>query len=110
MSKWIKKGDTVVVLAGNDKGKVGLVLARNKDKVVVQGVNVRTKHLKRTQKTQSSQIVKMEMPLHISNVALCSKNEKPIKVRVKFEKGEKKLVYFENDKEIILRTLKTKVK
>ncbi|NGX34504.1 MAG: 50S ribosomal protein L24 [Candidatus Anoxychlamydiales bacterium] len=108
MSKWIIKDDTVVVLAGNDKGKAGTVLSTQKDKIIVQGINMRKKHMKRTQKTQSSQIVEMEMPIHISNVAICDKNEKPIKVKVKFENGEKKLVYFENDKEIVLRKLKTK--
>lgn len=110
MSKWIKKDDTVVVLAGNDKGKVGTVLSRLKDKVIVQGVNMRKKHMKRTQKTQAAQIVEMEMPIHISNVSLCDKDDKPIKVKVAYEKGEKKLIYFENDKEVVLRTLKTKGK
>ncbi|NGX40903.1 MAG: 50S ribosomal protein L24 [Candidatus Anoxychlamydiales bacterium] len=110
MSKWIKKDDSVVVLAGNDKGKVGSVLVKNKDRVVVQGINMRKKHMKRTQKTQAAQIVEMEMPIHISNVAICNKNEKPIKLKVKFEKGEKKLIYFENEKEVVLRTLKTKAK
>ncbi|NGX33598.1 MAG: 50S ribosomal protein L24, partial [Candidatus Anoxychlamydiales bacterium] len=75
MSKWIKKDDSVVVIAGNDKGKVGTVLSKNKDRVVVQGINMRKKHMKRTQKTQAAQIVEMEMPIHISNVALCSKND-----------------------------------
>jgi len=110
MSKWIKKDDTVVVLAGNDKGKVGTVLAKNKNRVVVQGVNMRKKHMKRTQKTQAAQIVEMEMPIHISNVAICSKDEKPIKLKVKSDKGEKKLVYFEKGKQVVYRKLKTKAK
>lgn len=110
MSKWIKKDDMVVVIAGNDKNKAGPVLSRKKDKVIIQGINMRKKHIKKTQKTQTAQIVEMEMPIHISNVALCNKSEKPIKVMPKTENGEKKLIYFENDKEIVLRTLKTKVK
>ena len=110
MSKWIKKDDSVVVIAGNDKGKVGTVLSKNKDRVVIQGINMRKKHMKRTQKTQAAQIVEMEMAIHISNVALCSKNDKPIKVKVKQENGEKKLIYFENEKEVVLRTLKAKAK
>ncbi|NGX44288.1 MAG: 50S ribosomal protein L24 [Candidatus Anoxychlamydiales bacterium] len=110
MSKWIKKDDSVVVIAGNDKGKVGTVLSKNKDRVVIQGINMRKKHMKRTQKTQAAQIVEMEMPIHISNIALCNKNEKPIKVKVKLENGEKKLIYFENEKEVVLRTLKANAK
>jgi large subunit ribosomal protein L24 len=107
MSKWIKKDDKVKVLAGNDKDKIGLVLARNKEKVIVQGVNIRKKHVKKTQAAQAS-IVEMEMPIHISNVAIVGSDEKPIKVRVKYENSEKKLVYLENGKETVLRTVKKK--
>ncbi len=62
-----------MVIAGNDKGKTGEVLAREEDRVLVQGVNIRKKHLKRTQQSQGGRIVEMEVPIHISNVALCDK-------------------------------------
>jgi len=107
MSKWIKKDDRVVVISGNDRDKAGVVLARKKDKVIVQGINIRKKHMKRTQKTQAAQIVEMEMPVHISNVAMCSSDDKPIKVKVKIQKGEKKLIYLDKGKEVVLRKIKT---
>lgn len=103
MSKWIKKNDRVVVITGNDKGKAGVVLARNGDRVVIQGINLRKKHMKRTSQTQSAQIVEMEMPIHISNVAFCNSSDEPIKVKVKVEKDKSQLVYMDKDKEVVLR-------
>ena len=110
MSKWMKKDDRVVVITGNDKGKAGIVLSRNKNKVVVQGINIRKKHMKKTQQTQSAQIIEIEMPVHISNIAYCSADDKPVKVKVKNENDEKKLIYFDKDKEVILRVIKAKEK
>lgn len=106
MSKWIRKDDRVVVITGNDKGKTGMVLARKKDKVVVQGVNLRKKHMKRTQQTQAAQIIEMEMPIHISNIAFCGGEARPVKVKVKIEKDKKKLVYSDKGKEVVLREQK----
>jgi large subunit ribosomal protein L24 len=67
----IKKGDQVVVLAGRDKGSKGEVLNVNPEerRVVVQGVNVVTKHKKPTQVSPGG-IQKKELPIHVSNVAL----------------------------------------
>ena len=56
MSKWIRKGDRVLVIAGNDKGKAGEVLSRDEDRVIVQGINVRKKHMRRTQEMQGGRI------------------------------------------------------
>ncbi len=107
MSKWIKKSDRVLVIAGNDKGTVGTVLARLKDRVVVQGVNVRKKHLKSKQKAGSSEIVEMEKPIHISNVQLCNADGKPIKLKTKTTSdGIKELYYIEDQKEIVHRQLR----
>ena len=65
----IKKGDTVMVIAGKDKGKSGKVLAAmpKENKVVVEGVNVQTKHAKATQKTPA-EIKHIEGPIDASNV------------------------------------------
>ena len=76
MSKWIRKGDRVLVIAGNDKGKSGEVLTRGEERIIVQGINVRKKHMKRTQETQGGRIIEMEVPIHISNVCLCDKEGK----------------------------------
>jgi len=74
MSKWIKKGDRVLVIAGNDRGKTGEVLSRSEERVLIQGINVRKKHMKRTQETQGGRIIDMEVPIHVSNVCLCDKD------------------------------------
>lgn len=103
MSKWIKKNDRVVVIAGNDKGKAGVVLAKKGDRVVIQGINIRKKHMKKTQQAQSAQIVEMEMPIHISNVAFCNSNDERIKVKVKVEKDKSNLIYMDKGKEVVLR-------
>ena len=68
----IKKGDTVTVIAGKDKGKEGKVLAVNakNSTVLVKNVNVVTKHTKPSAANQQGGIVTKEAPLHISNVML----------------------------------------
>ena len=112
MSKWIRKGDRVVVVAGNDKGKSGEVLYRTEDRVLVQGVNLRKKHLKRTQQTQGGRIIDIEVPIHVSNVCLCDKEGKPFRVKVKQEKdGKRELVYKAEGKktgakEVVYRSVK----
>jgi large subunit ribosomal protein L24 len=107
MSKWIRKGDKVVVIAGNDKGKTGEVITRKVDRIIVQGVNIRKKHVKRQQKTPNAGIIEMEMAFHISNVALCNADGKAVKVKVRVNKtGDKELFYLEGDKEIALRSVR----
>ena len=68
----IKKGDTVFVNAGNDKGKTGKVLEvlKEKDRVVVEGINVVKKHTKPNAKAPQGGIIKQEAGIHISNVQL----------------------------------------
>jgi large subunit ribosomal protein L24 len=106
-SKWIKKDDFVVMLCGNDKGKIGKVLVRKDDRIIVQGVNVKKKHLKKTQKMQKSQIVEMETPFNISKVALCRENGEKISLKVKMTDKGKDLVYqTKNGKETVYRSLR----
>ena len=68
----IKKGDTVVVLSGNDKGKTGKVIfvSTKSNKVAVEGVNIRTKHMKPSNANPDGGIVKKEVPIDASNVAV----------------------------------------
>ncbi len=74
----VNKGDTVQVIAGRDKGKVGEILQAlpKSSKVVVKGVNIRTKHVKPQQEGESGQITTFEAPIHSSNVMLYSEKEK----------------------------------
>ncbi|WP_316359117.1 50S ribosomal protein L24 [Candidatus Neptunichlamydia sp. REUL1] len=109
--KWIKIGDKVLVLNGNDRGKVGEVLAKKDSRILVQGVNVRKRHTKARQQGQKSEIVSLEKSIHISNVALCDGDGKKIKLNVKMGKdGSKELVYINDGKEVSHRTLKKPVK
>lgn len=107
MSKWIRKGDRVLVIAGNNKGKSGEVLSRGDETVIIQDVNMRKKHLKKTQETQGGRIVEMEMPIHISNVCICDKEGKPLKVRNRTNKdGSRELVYGLKNQETVYRSVK----
>ncbi len=90
----IRKGDTVQVIAGKDKGKTGEVLRTlpAENRVVVQGVNLRTRHVKPTQEGESGRIVTEEASLHASNVMLYS-TAKQVASRVEIlidENGDKK--------------------
>ena len=68
----IKKGDTVIVLAGEDKGKTGKVLKveREKMRAIVEGVNIVTKSAKPSAKNPQGGFIKVEAPIHISNLSL----------------------------------------
>ena len=93
MKRKIKKGDRVVVISGNDKGTIGEVIRVLPDegRVIVQGVNIRTKHQAQTQsggKTVPSGKIEFEAPVDISNVMLVDpKDQKPTRVRIKREDG-----------------------
>ena len=71
MKTLLKKGDKVKVIAGNDKGKVGTLESFSKDrsKVIVEGVNVKTKHIKPSAQNPSGSIEKKEAFIDISNVS-----------------------------------------
>ena len=87
----IRKGDTVVVISGKDKGKVGTVLRAipKANKVVVEGVNVQTKHAKAT-RTSASEIKHVEGPIDASNVMFYEKESKQgVRLGTKIENGTK---------------------
>ena len=91
----IKKGDTVYVNAGNDKGKTGKVLTviPEKDSAIVEGINVVSKHTKPNSKQPQGGIIKQEAPIHISNLNLIDpKSQKPTRVGYKMD-GDKKIRY-----------------
>lgn len=97
----IRKGDEVIVLAGRDKSRRGVVLSRvGDDKVVVEGINVAKKHVKPNPMLNNpGGIVNKNMPIHISNVALINpETGKADKVRIKEVDGRKVRVFRSNDK------------
>ena len=65
-----KVGDKVVVIAGKDKGKEGKIIKtlKNDNKVVVEGINMVTKHVKPSAQNENGGIIKVEAPIHASNV------------------------------------------
>ena len=87
----IKKGDRVIVLSGKDKGKTGTVsLAMPKDgKVVVEGVNVATRHRKPTQLNPQGGLERTEAPMHVSKVAHVTADGKATRVRFEERDGKK---------------------
>lgn len=102
----LRNGDEIVVIAGNDKGKTGKVLSKSGDRIVVEGVNVRKKHMKPTQQNQKGQIIDIECGIHISNVKP-SVGGKGVKLRKRFNKsGEKELYFLEGKKQQLFRPVK----
>ena len=93
MSKiYIKKGDTVYVNAGNDKGKTGKVLTviPAKNRAIVEGINVVSKHTKPNSKQPQGGIVKQEASIHISNLQLIDPTtQKPTRIGHKEVDGKK---------------------
>lgn len=90
----LKKGDKVIVITGKDKGAKGEILKTlpQDGRVVVQGVNVAKKHRKPTQMNPQGGIESIELPIHISNVALVDpKEDKATRVGYKLLKDGKKV-------------------
>lgn len=89
----LKKGDTVVINSGVEKGKKGKVLetSLSDNKVIVEGINIRTRHVKAKKQGQESGIIKREAPINASKAnVFCAKCEKGVKVGYKFlENGDK---------------------
>ncbi len=90
----IKKNDMVKIIAGNYKGKTGKVLAiyPDKDKAIVDSINLIKRHTKPTQDNPKGGIIEKEAPIHLSNLALLHNNE-PTKVGYKTLKDGKKVRY-----------------
>lgn len=99
----IKKGDNVKVIAGKDKGKEGKVLEVRDDKVIVEGVNMISKHTKPDQVNPKGGIVRQEAPIDISNVMYVHKGQ-VTRIGFKFiegKNGPKKVRYAKSTGEVI---------
>lgn len=98
----IKKGDTVKVIAGSNKGKSGIItqVITSTNRAVVEGVNIVKKHMKPVNNNPGG-IVEMPAPIHISNLSLLDpKTSLPTRVGIKIENG-KKIRYSKKSGEII---------
>lgn len=99
----IKSGDTVRVIAGDHKGAEGKVLRvlREKNKAVVEGVNMVSKHTKPSAKNPQGGIIKKEAPIHISNIALVdAKSKETTKVGYRTE-GDKKVRFSKKSNQVL---------
>ncbi|MCC7232090.1 MAG: 50S ribosomal protein L24 [Bacteroidia bacterium] len=98
----IRKGDVVKIIAGDSKGSQGRVLEvlRDKRRVLVEGVNMVSKHAKPNAKNTQGGIVKKEAPIHISNVMIIDGKGKPTRTGRK-QDGNKLVRYFKSTGEVI---------
>lgn len=91
----IKKNDTVMIIAGKDKGKTGVVsfVDPKSNRVIVEGLNIVSKSVKPRSAQETGGIVKKSAPIHISNVMLvCPETSKPTRVAIKVEEKDGKIV------------------
>jgi len=103
MGNKIRKGDTVIVLAGRDKGKSGEVVRvlPKESRAVVSGINVVRRHQRQTPSSEGGIIVK-EMPIHLSNIALVdSESGKPTRVGFRVDDAGAKVRYAKRSGETI---------
>jgi len=108
VSKKVRAGDKVLVCAGNSKGQTGTVIRSIGDKVLVQGINLCKKHVKRSQQHPKGGVVEMEKPIHVSNVAPCDDAGNKLKLGVNVAKGgNKELVYENNGQKSVWRSMKS---
>lgn len=105
--KTIRKGDKVIAIAGNFKGQTGEVINRIGEKIVVQGLNVCKKHVKKSQANPQGGIIEMEKGIHVSNLKVLNSEDKPVKLKARHsEKGKKELVYKQDDTHVVHRAVK----
>ena len=109
MAKRIRKGDSVVVIAGRDKGKTGEVVRviPDEDRAVVRGVNMVRRHQRQTP-SQEGGIISKEMPIHLSNIAIADSGDKPTRIGFRFNDDGRKIRYAkrsgDRDRWLMVRT------
>jgi large subunit ribosomal protein L24 len=100
----IRKNDTVIVIAGKDRGKKGKVrhVLPNKDRVIVEGLNMMKRHSRARGAARQAGIIELEAPMHVSNVMLlCGKCGKPTRISFHFLADGKKVRICNSCREVI---------
>lgn len=104
----IRKGDKVMVISGDHKGRSGVILAVKDNRAIVQGLNMRKRHVKKSEGNPNGEILSIEAPIYLSKLMVCVKDDLPkkLKLRVNTE-GERELYYKHDGEEIAYRALNT---
>jgi len=91
LSTKLKKGDQVMIISGKEKGKTGRIIKLNLEAgtVLVEGINMVKKAIKKKRQEDQAGIIDIEAPLHISNVQIMDKAGKPVRIASKIEGSEK---------------------
>lgn len=106
-SKKVRAGDKVLVIAGNAKGQTGTVLACVGDRVLIQGVQLCKKHVKRSEQNPKGGFVEIERPIHVSNVKPCDDEGRALKLKVQVNnEGERELFYMKDGQPVVYRSMK----
>ena len=100
---FVKKGDSVVVIAGTQKGKKGTVLSVDveKQRAIVDGVNMVSKHTKPNTENPKGGIIKKEASIHVSNIMVCDKDGKAGRIGRKKDEQGKSVRYSKKSGEVI---------
>jgi len=107
LNKRVRVGDTVVVTAGNDRGKSGKVLSRTTDRILIEGVNIRKKTVRPSEANQKGGFIEIERAIHASNVQAATDAGKAVRLKSRIsKKGDKELVFTEGGKETVYRTVR----
>ena len=98
----IKSGDTVKIIAGDHKGLEGKILEvlKDKNKAIVEGINMIKKHMKPSAQSPQGGIVEKEAPIHISNLSLLTSKGETTRVGIRME-GDKKVRFAKKSNEVI---------
>ena len=99
----VKKGDMVMIIAGDDKGKKGRVLEiiTASDRALVEGINIVSRHTKPNAQNQNGGIIKKEAPVHISNMKVMDKSGTPVRIGRKVNEAGKLVRVSKKSGEII---------
>jgi large subunit ribosomal protein L24 len=89
--KKLKVGDTVKVILGKDKGKIGTIksISHKSNNLVIEGINKKIKHVKPPRKEEAGKIITFDAPLDYSNVMICDENGKPTRVSFDYQENKK---------------------
>ncbi len=106
-TKKIRRGDRVVAVTGNDRGQIGVVLSCQGDRVIVQGLNMRKKHIKPSQDLPKGRIIDIEEPIHVSNLKVCVEGDTAAKLKIRQDEQDgRQLIYKKGDQELVYRSVK----